>query len=90
MLFYDVFNEHLDALSGLSIDKLPSGQSWKRGWKSNIYRHWTTHTIVVFLDKVRFMDGTIWSRPEFDVIQELEKLKDILFKPEHLKEKRKE
>lgn len=90
MLFYDVFNEYLDTISAISIGKLPPGNSQKGKWKPNIYKNWSTHTIIIFLDKVRFVDGTIWRRPEIEVTEELGKLKDILFKPEQLEEKRKE
>lgn len=90
MLFYDVFNEYLDTISSISIDKLRPGGSRKGKWKPNIYKDWATHTIIIFLDRVRFVDETIWRRPEIDVMQEFGKLKDILFKPEQLQERRKE
>jgi len=44
----------------------------------------------MFLDRVRFADGTIWRRNELDITKELSEVKDILFNPEQLKEKRKE
>jgi len=90
MLFYDVFNDYLDTISAISIDKLRPGGSRKGKWKPNVYKDWTTHTVIIFLDKVRFVDGTIWGRDELDITKELSKLKDILFKPEQLQEKRKE
>ena len=40
--------------------------------------------------RVRFADGTIWRRDELDITKELSEVKDILFNPEQLKEKRKE
>jgi len=89
MLFYDVFNEHLDTISEISIDKLPPGKIKPSRWKSMaVYKDWSTHTVVIFLDRVRFADGTIWRRPEIDITQKLGKLTDILFKPEQLEEKR--
>jgi len=90
MLFYDVFNEYLDTISGISISKLPLGKGERGRWKPNIYKDWSTHTIIVFLDRVRFADGTIWRRDELDITKELSEVKDILFNPEQLKEKRKE
>ena len=90
MLFYDVFNEYLDTISGVSISKLPPGETGYSSWKVNIYREWSTHTMIVFLDRIRFADGTIWRRSEAEITLELNKLKYILFKPEQLEEKRKE
>ena len=90
MLFYDVFNEYLDTISGVSIRRFPPGETEYSSWKPNIYKDWSTHTIVVFLDKVRFVDGTVWRRPEDEITLEINKLKYILFRPEQLKEKRKE
>lgn len=90
MLFYDVFNEYLDTISGISISKLPLGKGERGRWKANIYKYWSTHTIIMFLDRVRFADGTIWRRNELDITKELSEVKDILFNPEQLKEKRKE
>jgi len=90
MLFYDVFNEYLDTISAISIGKLSPRDSEKGKWKPNIYKNWATHTIIIFLDKVRFVDETIWRRPETDVTQELGKLKDIPFELEQLEEKSKE
>ena len=46
--------------------------------------------MIVFLDRIRFADGTIWRRSEAEITLELNKLKYILFKPEQLEEKRKE
>ncbi|MBA7497174.1 hypothetical protein ES702_07785 [subsurface metagenome] len=89
MLFYDVFNEYLDTLSGVSMDRLRPAQLDKGKWKSNVYKDWSTHTIIVFLDRVRFADGTIWRRDELHITKELSEVKDILFNPEQLKEKRK-
>jgi len=90
MLFYDVFNEYLDTISGISISKLLLGKEERGRWKPNIYKDWSTHRIIVFLDRVRFADGTIWRRDELDITKELSEVKDILFNPEQLKEKRKE
>ena len=95
MLFYDVFNEYLGTNLGVRIDKLPPGEEGHvaptyRSWDVDIYREWSAHTVIVFLDRIRFADGTIWRRSEAEITLELNKLKYILFKPEQLEEKRKE
>ena len=89
MLFYDVFNRYLDTFGGIMIRKIMVEQGGRGGWKPRIYDDWSTHTIMIFLDRVRFEDGTIWIRDEADITKELSEVENILFKPEQLEEKRK-
>lgn len=84
MLFYDIFNDYLDTVSGVSTEKFLQGETMRSGWKPNIYKDWATGTVIIFLDKIRFEDGTIWKRDEVDITKELSELKEFLFKPEQL------
>ena len=59
-MFYDVFNEHLDTVGGVSISGIAGKSNDTAVWEFELYKAWMAYTAIIFLSKVRFADGTVW------------------------------
>jgi len=59
-MFYDVFNEHLDTVGGVSMSGIAGKSEDTAMWEFKPYKAWMAYTAIIFLSKVRFADGTVW------------------------------
>jgi len=87
-MFYDIFNEHLSTINGVSMTGIHSGQSGSVTWEFDPYRASMAYTVIISVRKVRFLDGTIWRQDKHRVGQKIGEVTEMLFKEEQLEEKR--
>jgi hypothetical protein len=65
-IFYGPFNNQLDSRGGLDLRNqgrakdLDSDQQDAGTWEFNFSGDFSTTTMIVFVNRVRFLDGTIW------------------------------
>ncbi|HWI18448.1 MAG TPA: hypothetical protein VNT81_11925 [Vicinamibacterales bacterium] len=71
---FDVWNEFLDRLNGLTTEPLLAGKTETGRWSSTSYRGFSFLTGVAFVSKVRFADGTIWRADEEVILRELRQI----------------
>jgi len=89
-IFYDVFDEYLYTFGGITLNYAYAYLKIYPRWKPSFYNDWMSYTVIVYLDKVRFGDDTIWRQDENRVAEEIVKTTRVLFKKEQLEKKRKE
>ena len=89
-IFYDVFDEYLYTFGGITLNYAYAYLKIYPRWKPSFYNDWMNYTVIVYLDKVRFGDDTIWRQDENRVAEEIVKTTRVLFKKEQLEKKRKE
>jgi len=87
-MFYDVFNEHLDTVGGISMSGLKKEEKEIAIWKFDPYKGWMAYTVIIYLSKVRFADDTIWRQDKLRLSKKITEATDLLFKEEQLEEKR--
>jgi len=86
-MFYDVFNEHLSTIGGVSMSELNRGKEETAIWKFDPYKGWMAYTVIIYLSKVRFADDTIWRQDKHRLSKRITEATDLLFKEEQLEEK---
>jgi hypothetical protein len=70
---YNIWDEYLGRLNGVSIMEMPKDHIVYGTWTHNCYGDFGFHTGFVFLNKVRYEDGEIWISDKNEVLQELRK-----------------
>jgi len=88
-IFFDVFDGHLDNFRAVIIEEMKPGKQFYFEAESYFYNYWTSYTAIVFLNRVRFSDGTIWRQDKERVAEEIAKTTRVLFKKEQLEKIRK-
>ena len=88
-IFYDVFDEYLDNFGGITLHSAAAGKKIYPRWKPSFYNDWMSYTVIVYLSKVRFSDGTVWRQDKDRVARKIEETVRVLFKKEQLEENRK-
>jgi hypothetical protein len=74
LVSFDVWNEYLDRLSGISTDPLkPQGKSTGE-WESSSYADFSFHTGIAYVSRVRFEDGEIWEADTKAILNEMRKI----------------
>ncbi len=87
---FNALNEFMGKFGGWSTDSLDPGKENKGSWAQTPYAAFSFKnygTGVVYVESVRFSDGTIWRADLDDVLEQLQKFEDTLEK-EDLREKR--
>ena len=86
LVSFDVWDEFLHRMNGLSIDDLPPGSAKKATWIDHTYGDFSFLTGVAYVSKVRFDNGTIWSADLNAIAEEIGEIEKN-FSVEKLKEK---
>ena len=71
---FSVFNEFLDRTYGIEIDDMPAGKTGKGTWIARSLADFSFLTGLVYVDAIRFGDGTIWKADMETIGQELQKI----------------
>lgn len=74
LVSFDVFNQFLSKIGGISTDDLVPGKSQKGEWVSSPYADFSFLTGLAYVDMVRLDDGTIWKADEAAVLEEIRKI----------------
>jgi hypothetical protein len=90
-LFFDPFNRFLSAKSGLDLrdqrtadgnqDNLDPDESVISNWEFDFLSDFSTISMITFINKVRFDDGTIWEADPKELDVEFQKLIGSGFDP---------
>jgi hypothetical protein len=78
---FDAFNGFMGRSSGWSTELVPAGASKKASWAQKPYSAFTFKnygTGVVYINAVRFSDGTIWRANLAEILTELQKFEKEL------------
>lgn len=93
VILYDVFNRYIDTLGLVTTEKISSEAEIWALWDDMIVTNgWMAYSAIVYLDKVRFQDGTIWEQKKGRVLGTIMKIREtegIVFEAFHLNEKKK-
>lgn len=89
LVSFDIWNEFLDRMGGVSIRDLQPDEKEKGAWIASAYADFTFLTGVSYVSKVRFDNGEIWSADLDTIAEELRKIEEG-FDVSVLKEKKKE
>ena len=87
---FDVFNEFLDKFNGFSVDKVEINKEEKAGWRHSPYAVALFEdygTAVVYVDKIRFENGTIWAANKEEILPQIQEIQES-FSAELLEEKK--
>jgi len=87
-IFYDVFNEHLDTIGGISMSGIAEKSNDTVTWEFKPYKAWMAYTAIIYLSKVRFADGTVWRQDKHKLAKKITEVTDLMFKEEQLEEKK--
>lgn len=74
LVSFSIFNEFLDRTGGISMDQIEPGGDDSGTWIATAYADFSFHTGVAYVNRVRFVDGTIW---EADVDEVMAALREI-------------
>jgi hypothetical protein len=83
---FDVFNRYLTTSGGISMDDLVPEKKERGSWRFNSYGSFSFLSGVVYVNLIRFDDGTIWQADEPTVLAEIRKIEKD-FDAKLLKEK---
>ena len=86
LVSFDVWNEFLDIMGGISIEEIAPGKSEKGTWVARAYADFAFLTGFAYVKRVRFSDGTIWDADHDLIAEELQKLESD-FDVQKLKDK---
>lgn len=85
VLYYSVFNDHLRTGCNIFIkDLLPGATTEKLEGAIDFWGAWQVRTIVTYISRVRFEDGSIWERDATQISSEIKKQTQSFFKETHL------
>jgi hypothetical protein len=74
LVSFDIWNEFLDNMGGITMKLLGPGAEATSEWTSSRYGGFAFHTGVTYVSKVRFDDGEIWKADLGAVIKEMKKI----------------
>jgi hypothetical protein len=74
LVSFDVWNEYLTRTNGLDSDTLPPGKSSGGSWVASTYADFSFLTGVAYVNRVRFVDGEIWTADQRQILDELKKI----------------
>ena len=83
---FDIWNEYLDKLMATDLDSLGSGKSGDGSWIHDPAAAFLFHTGVVYVSRVRFENGDIWTA-DLDAVAENIRSVQSGFSAEMLKKK---
>ena len=86
---FDAFNHLLDSFTGISIEDIEVDSDAEGTWKQTCISPWLYKKFgsgVMYIDVVRFQDGSFWYSDKDKIISELQKFEKDL-KKEDLKKK---
>ncbi|HEU4700024.1 MAG TPA: hypothetical protein VFS40_12650 [Gemmatimonadales bacterium] len=73
---FNVFDEFLGRMGGYATEDLVPNKGAPGTWTQNVYAGSSFHTGIMYVDKVRFEDGTMWvsdKAPVLEAIRQLQK-----------------
>lgn len=84
---FDVWNQFLTRMNGLTTDTLLPGKNARGEWVDSAYADFSLLTGVAYVSKVRFGDGEVWAADTREILDELRKIEkdfdaDVLKKKE--------
>lgn len=76
---FDAFNEFLDKFGGFTIEDVIVKKEKKGRWAQSPYGVSTFKkygTGIIYVDKVRFEDGTIWASNKEDILPQIQEIQE--------------
>lgn len=92
-VFYDVFNDYLSTYRGISMNEINENNEVSTTWDFTPHwgfdRHegWMAYTAIVYVDRVRFADGSVWKQDRAKLSDKIKEI-GVLFQEEQLIEPR--
>lgn len=74
MLSFDMFHTFIGRTTGVVVDEMDKGKSDKGSWSTSSPSAPAFLTGIVWVDSIRFEDGTIWQGDEAAVVAEARKI----------------
>lgn len=74
LVAFDIWNEFLDRTGGITMTPSAVGQKNKGEWVASRYADFSFHTGVGYVNRVRFVDGEIWTADTNAIVLEMRKI----------------